>query len=204
METKIVDASDAKNSGWTDVLKDVAEKVMPDSVFFEGIIHPTAKKDSYNGLFLREKDIKKWQTKITNTDLLYEHDKTKKVGKILGGRMDAEKKFRVLGYVDTSKIGGIIIAEKMRRGELNGLSIGKFALATEKENGEKIVEEHDIFEVSVVQDPDLEGAFVHYVQPHNKNQLEAMKRHQKESTPKTVNEEIPAKANEEPGFFSTK
>lgn len=171
---------DTSKPGLATILKDVAEKTMPNHMFFEGIVHPTAKDDSYNGLLLREKDVKKWQKKIKDTDVLYEHDSNKKIGKIVAGRMDDKKQFRVLGYIDTSNINGIVVAENMRSGSLSGLSMGKFAIATQQGNGTQTIDDHDIFEISVVKTPDLDSALVQYTQPHNKKQKESMQKKQQQ------------------------
>ena len=184
--------------GLASVLTDLSEKIMPTRMFFEGVIHPTAKDDSYNGLFLREKDIKQWQKKIKDTDVLYEHDSNKKIGKIVAGRMDEQKRFRVLGYIDVSNINGIVVAENMRKGTLNGLSMGKFAIAANHSNGQQIIVDHDIFEVSVVKTPDLDDAWVKYTQPHNKKQKEALQK--KNSSPPPPSPKEPERETPK-GFF---
>lgn len=157
----------------TDLVKQIAEKVFPKSVFFEGVIHPTAKDNSYNGLFMREKDIQEWRSKIKDRPLWFNHNEKKKIGRILAGYMDGKKQLRVMGIIDTSTVDGILIAEDVRAGKLNSLSMGKYAIA-DQTNGDQQIVGHDIFEVSIVENPDLEGTSIDYVQPHNESQKKAM------------------------------
>jgi hypothetical protein len=91
----------------------------------------------------------------------------------------------------------VLIAEKIRKGELAGLSMGKAALVSEKK-GQQTIEEHEIFEVSVVKDPDLEGAWIKYKQPR-KSKTPKVQDEGKNATPMTFQE------TQQPGFsfFST-
>jgi phage head maturation protease len=185
-----------------DLVKDIAEKVFPKSVFFEGVIHPSGKENSYNGLFMREKDIQEWRSKIKDTPLWFNHNERKKIGKVLAGYMDSKKQLRVMAIIDTSTIDGILIAEEVRAGKLNSLSMGKYAIA-DQGKGEQQVIGHDIFEVSIVENPDLEGTSIDYIQPHNESQKKSME-YQKERLA-LVNEDKTATALPEsvlPGFFS--
>ena len=154
-------------------IQKTAELLFPDWVFFEGVIHPTGKEDTFNGFFFRKKDIKNLAPKINNVDLLLEHKPEKKIGKILGGYMDEKHQFRVMGVVDTTTLPGVLTAEAIRKKVLNSLSMGKYAIQQETP-GENLIVDHEIFEISIVENPDLEGTSIDYVQPHNETQLKAM------------------------------
>ena len=135
-------------------------------VFFEGVCHPEGKNEDYNGYFMKKSEIKDWADKVCGKEIWSEHNKQKKIGEVVGGRLDEKNQFRIIGMIDTTSFDGSQTVTDMRTGKKTGLSLGLEHLEKHTPFSIDVVDK-DINEISVVKSPDL-NTHISYVQPLSK------------------------------------
>lgn len=141
-----------------DFLEEIAEKHFPDHVFIEGSAHPPGQPDDYDGLLLKNKEIEEHSDTIRGAKLLGEHNHSEEVGQVVGGRVGSNGDLRTLSIIHKDE------ANDIRSGKKMGLSLGLEHIIEKTTKDMKVIG-RNIQELSVVENPDLEGTKINYVQP---------------------------------------
>lgn len=132
-------------------------------VLIEGIGHPTAREEDYDGYYLRESEMKEMTDTLYGTPALHEHDgidlqtgnvdNKKQIGKIQSACIDKKRRLRLMIDVNDDTPEKCEIIEAVKRGEY-GLSIG---MESEHEPGTGRIIKKRIREITFTKKPDMDG-----------------------------------------------
>jgi hypothetical protein len=153
-------------------------------LYFEGIAHPEAKSDDYNGLmWLNEKEMNKIAKNLVGVPILLEHDgnitedrfidESKSIGKIVNAKVDEKNRLAIRAYIDRRTPRGARAAIDLKEKKLPKLYLSN---GTRHYLDERLsVIDKSIQEISITSDPELSGTEIYYVKPDTQEFLGTQK-----------------------------
>jgi hypothetical protein len=140
--------------------------------FFIGIGTNKAKPNNYNGYYFTENNLRELQKKykFTALPILFEHQSDKLIGISIVSFLK-NNQIEILNFLDTSILLGKEVMNGIRSGKYKGISLGTNYLETKDNiniNGfnlqRKNIKDKLPYEISVVEEPDVDTARITYFQ----------------------------------------
>ena len=134
-----------------------------------GIANPTGEKDSYNGLYFTENELKSLikDSKLIDVPVKAEH-KGDAVGRSVSSFVDDEGKLNCIMNINEDNIEGTVCAGLVRDGIAAELSLGYQVDVKHSENGEKLLAgKKNVLEVSLVRKGAREACYITAFEENN-------------------------------------
>lgn len=149
-------------------MSDKTRASMSLTVEFEGVCHPPAESNDYDGSNLTQEDMQEKTRTLAGTPVLVDHGREsikKQIGQVTSAHVDDQNRLIVKGEIDRSTWDGIETVNNIRGGKLPSLSLGV------KYKGLKVPSLHfakvlvkDIHEVSVTGCPEHDDTDIQHIQ----------------------------------------
>lgn len=143
-------------------------------VLVRGACHPKAQPPGYSGLLLTKKDMESKLSLLKDIPILLEHDGQKEIGKIVEAHIDDNQRLVIDFDINRNSIEGSFAIERIRKGDLTGLSMGITHLVSEGPTWIEVVDKN-VREVSVTDSPDLPNTEILHIEKDTVKHEETVK-----------------------------
>lgn len=138
-----------------------------DTVEIEGIAHPIAEDDGYNGLLMTKTDMNETLQALNNGEAYLADTHGHRVGKVTQGRIDFLGRLRVVMELSAKEYPDLV--RKLQDGTYKGLSLG---LKHFVDPDTLSVDRKKIIEVSICPEGDLPGTGINAVRRESRSVIE--------------------------------
>jgi hypothetical protein len=130
-----------------------------------GICHSAGKPDDYQGVYLTESETSDKGKKLSGTKVLLEHDTdAPPIATVISGGVDSQGRLTADIELPLSSFNAWKTVEKIRNGELTGLSLG---IEYDVDASDLSIVNKEIKEVSFVKDPAIPETLITHIPPRH-------------------------------------
>jgi hypothetical protein len=130
-----------------------------------GIVSNKAEKDNYDGLNFTERDMLVIVNKLVGLPIWEMHEeKNGVIGEVLSAAICKDRRIKVMINIDENTPNGKLVMQKVRDGKYKGFSCGTDNEITDYMKPTMKIRSKNVREISVVDEPNVEGAIIEFVQ----------------------------------------